>query len=190
MKYILSFAAIFLLAFSNYQGDEAFASTQEEKVKENSELNINSEVNIIDGDSVYQDVEPVEPKVTKLSDNPNDIRFFNLVEPLGAGVWDEIGQDTFYISSKVFYSGGGNVKVRFSQPYGGKFGPKWEYIMYEQSPVIDRVVGKTKLDNEGPGVYDIVYDVRGFVDGSNNKAELFLTKINYPTYIVFTKWWD
>lgn len=125
------------------------------------------------------DQSTVNLKITKISDNP--------ISPLGAGTWDPLGYSDFKSSSKVFYSGGGNIKIYITQPAGA--GPDWWYKLYEDDSIDDDLVSSFYLPNQA-GTWVVEFNVSSFVDGDNNKAELFLTKLYYPTVTVYTEWWD
>ncbi|MGE9880301.1 hypothetical protein [Bacillus velezensis] len=128
------------------------------------------------------DESSVQPKIRKISD---DISLFSL---LGAGEWDYLGSSTFKTRSKTFYSGGGDLGIQISQPYIGP-GFTWQYKLVEEDPVINDTVSRFTLANQ-KGTYEVVFNVRSFVDGDNKKAELHLEKLTNPATSVSTKWWD
>ncbi|MEG7335490.1 hypothetical protein [Bacillus sp. 0102A] len=129
------------------------------------------------------DQSTVQPKIKKISDN------VSLFSVLGAGEWDYLGSSTFKTRSKTFYSGGGDLGIQISQPYIGP-GISWQYKLVEEDPVpFDDTVSRFSLSNQ-KGTYEVVFDVRSFVDGDNKKAELHLEKLTNPLTSVSTKWWD
>ena len=107
---------------------------------------------------------------------------------MGAGEWDYLGSSTFYQKSRTFYSGGRDLGIHIKQPYIGP-GFTWMYKLVEEDPVLNDTVSRFTLSNQG-GTYEVVFNVRSFVDGDNKKAELHLEKLTNPAYSVSTKWWD
>ncbi|MFJ5966184.1 hypothetical protein [Bacillus sp. NPDC093026] len=128
------------------------------------------------------DQSSVQLKVRKIS---ND---FDLITPMGAGEWDYLGSSTFYRQSKTFYSGGGDLGIQIKQPYIGP-GFTWRYKLVEEDPIFNDDVSYFTLSNQG-GTYEVIFNVRSFVDGNNKKAELHLEKLTNPATKVSTKWWD
>jgi hypothetical protein len=125
------------------------------------------------------DPSTVNIRIKKISDN---------VSILGAGVWDYLGSSTFYTQSKTFYSGGGDLKIIISQPYIGP-GFKWLYKLEEEDPLLNDTVASFEIPNDG-GIYEVIFNVRSFVDGSDGKAELHLSKLTNPLTSVYTEWYD
>lgn len=111
-----------------------------------------------------------------------------LVSPMGAGEWDKIGNDYFSSRSKTFYSGGGDLMIEITQFRNGN-GTKWLYKLMEEDPVWNDTVKSFELPQE-KGTWIMKFDVRTWVDGDNNKAELYLEKLTYPLDDVYTVWYD
>lgn len=105
---------------------------------------------------------------------------------LGAGEWDFLGTSTFKTRSKIFYSGGGDLKIYITQPYSST----WSYKLYEDDPIYDDLVSEFKLYSSG--TYAVTFDVRNYPDsdGVSGKAELYLSKLTNPLDSVTTEWWD
>lgn len=139
---------------------------------------------VVTNDSLEDGVDNsiVQPEITKVPDN-----FFS---PLGAGEWDYIGSSTFRSKSGLFSSGGGDLGIAIEQPYIGP-GFTWMYELWEDDPFpgYDDLISRFTLDNEG-GTYELVFDVRGKIDGSNNRAEVYLKKLTVPQTSVTTHWYD
>lgn len=108
--------------------------------------------------------------------------------PMGAGEWDFLGTSTFKLSSREFLSGGGDLLIFITQPYTGPSGV-WHYRLLEVDPVINDTIASFKNANV-PGLYEVKFNVRSFVDGDNGKAEVKLQKLNYATTSVTTEWYD
>ncbi|WP_165444956.1 hypothetical protein [Gracilibacillus phocaeensis] len=127
--------------------------------------------------------ELIVPEITKISEDPN---YLNVL-PYGAGEWDFIGHSYFRLESKMFYSGGGDLMIAIAIPFSG--GARWLFKLYEEDPVWHSAVSSFQLPN-AKGVYSIEFDVSSLPDGNNNKAELHLSKLTYPTTAVDTSWYD
>ncbi|MYL55874.1 hypothetical protein GLW08_21470 [Pontibacillus yanchengensis] len=130
------------------------------------------------------DSSTVQTKVTKISDKPID----ELFSTQGAGEWDYIGESDFARKSKVFTSGGGDLKIYIYQPYLGP-GFQWKYHLKEEDPTFDDTVSSFNLSNE-EGTYQVEFNVRSYTDGNNGNAELYLLKDTNPATIVQTEWFD
>ncbi|TXK87138.1 hypothetical protein FVE24_18430, partial [Parageobacillus sp. SY1] len=124
------------------------------------------------------DQSTVNIRITPISDS---------VSILGAGTWDYLGSSTFYVTSQTFYSGGGDLKIIIKQPYIGP-GYKWLYKLVEEDTVLNDTVATFEIPNDGK-TYEVVFDVRSFVDGDNGKAELYLEKLTNLQYSVSTDWY-
>ncbi|MEC1408960.1 hypothetical protein [Bacillus halotolerans] len=128
------------------------------------------------------DPSSVNLRITKISDSTSPIGV------LGAGEWDYLGSSTFKSQSKTFYSGGGDLRILITHPSTGP-GFKWSYKLVEEDPVMNDTVSSFTLDKSG-GTYQLDFDVRGFTDGDNKKAELHLEKLTNPLTSVTSKWYD
>lgn len=97
---------------------------------------------------------------------------FTLMVPFsvsaGPGEWDYLGYDDFTYSSKTFYSGGGNFKFCITSGPTG-----WYYLYEDDATNADEWIGHWYL-NAGSCV--TVYDIGGYVDGDNKKAEFQIRK--------------
>ncbi|WP_312475271.1 hypothetical protein [Neobacillus sp.] len=126
----------------------------------------------------------VTREIIKISDDPNA----NVIMPMGAGVWDLIGDDLFKSRSKTVYSHGGDFKLVIHQyKYNGTL---YMYKLVEEDPLLDFAV-----DNfTGPksvGTFEVVYrGIDGWTDGSDGLAELHLAKLTYPFDDVYVQFWD
>lgn len=172
----------------------AFANTDDDSTDMEMFHEIPNNVNLSE-DEIDKDTPLAKTEVRKITDDPNYLKkqqfnfFSNSITPFGAGKWDEIGESTFKFQSKTMYSGGGDLLIYFEQPYGGFGGPKWWYKLYEEDSPLEQVVSSFELPNQA-GSYEMRFDARGWVDGDNNKAELHLVKLYYPTDSVYTLWLD
>ncbi|WP_146553234.1 hypothetical protein [Rummeliibacillus sp. SL167] len=188
---------VFVLSFAIFIGmntNNAYASTNNDSVEEDNLKETPNNVNLEKGE-INKNIPLAKTQIRKISDDPNYLKkqkfnfFGNTITPFGAGQWDYIGEDTFKSQSKIFHSGGGDLMIYIEQPYGGLLGSKWWYKLYEKSPTWESVVSSFYLENEA-GAYEVVFDVRDWVDGDNKKAELYLSKLFYPTESVYTIWLD
>lgn len=130
----------------------------------------------------------IVPKIGKVSDYIN--YFNNIIVPFGAGEWDYLGSSTsstFKSKSKIFNSGGGDLLIHITQPISGS--AKWLYKLYEEDTAWDWEISSFELPNEA-GTFEVIFDVRNAVDGDNNKAKLYLSKLTYPFDSVVTDWYD
>ncbi|SDW31472.1 hypothetical protein SAMN05444487_102231 [Marininema mesophilum] len=89
-----------------------------------------------------------------------------------AQFWDYIGSSTFTDQSSVAKSSGGSFKFTFKSASTAVNGTYW---LWEEDPDGFQYVGKVTVKDGGGGEF---YNVGGFVDGSNNRAEFVLTKDN------------
>nr|WP_259549632.1 hypothetical protein [Heyndrickxia oleronia] len=167
-KFIYSFFLTSLLVFATSTSFASAASVPKDKIAVEEEV---TEHPII------------VPKIRKVADSTNN----NMIVPFGAGEWDYLGYSSFKSQSKVFYSGGGDLLIYITQPRSG--GAKWLYKLYEEDPAWSWAISSFELPNEA-GTFEVTFDVRDAVDGDNNKAELYLSKLTYPFDSVETEWYD
>ncbi|WP_445486563.1 hypothetical protein [Niallia sp. 03133] len=132
------------------------------------------------------DPSSVNRKITKISDDPYFLQ--KQMVTFGANEWDLIGSDFVKTYSKVFYSGGGDLKMYIVQPNVGP-GFRWLYQLMEEDPTIDDNIDNFELPNS-PGVYELIWNVRSYVDGDNNKAEIYLKRNSMTTQTVTIEVWD
>ncbi|MYL57575.1 hypothetical protein GLW20_08650 [Virgibacillus halodenitrificans] len=104
----------------------------------------------------------------------------------GAGEWDLLGTSTFKTTSKVFNSGGGDLVIYFDHPAWHRIVP-YRYALREKDGPIYTTLANFKLEG---GYVPLQFNVRGYTDGDNRKAELYLYKFNYITKAVWTQWYD
>lgn len=126
----------------------------------------------------------VTREIIKISDDP----YANVMMPMGAGVWDLIGDDLFKSRSKTVYSHGGDFKLIIHQyTYSGTL---YMYKLVEEDPLLDLAVDNfTGL--KSVGTFEVVYrGISGWVDGTNGTAELHLEKLTYPFDDVYVQFWD
>lgn len=93
----------------------------------------------------------------------------------GPGEWDAIGYaqsiripTNGYATTQTVSSGGGNIKIRISNASPENVYRVWLYEKDDNG--YDHVVNYAKY---GYGDYEITWDVSGFTDGSDGKAEIF-----------------
>ena len=127
----------------------------------------------------------VTREIIKISDDP----YAKIITPMGAGVWDLIGEDLFKSRSKTVYSHGGDFKVVIHQ-YKYISGVIYMYKLVEEDPLLELAV-----DNfNGPksvGTFEVIYrGINGWVDGDDGTAELHLEKLTYPFDNVYVEFWD
>lgn len=130
------------------------------------------------------------PKITKISDDADILkktRDQSLFLPFGPGEWDYLGSSMFKTKSKTFYSGGGDLRIYIGIPKSGS--AKWLFKLYEEDPGWNWTISSFELPNS-TGTYSVDFDVRGWTDGDNGKAELHLNKLTYPLDYVTTDWFD
>ncbi|RAS86423.1 hypothetical protein [Priestia endophytica] len=99
---------------------------------------------------------------------PNAVNAADMITT-GAGEWDYIDSDIFSHESKIFPSGGGDIKICLSSsPSEGYY-----YLYEEDSFASDDYIGKVYLKD----MFDCkVFNVHGYVDGNNNQAEIYVSK--------------
>lgn len=92
----------------------------------------------------------------------------------GTGDWDDLGEHTFTDESKIFYSGGGDLKVCLSEDSQHGL-----YDLYEEDPfnpddLVEKNVGYYGLPSNGwdSNGCHIFRDIGGFVD--DGQAEFYL----------------
>ncbi|MFJ7733149.1 hypothetical protein ACIQXF_14770 [Lysinibacillus sp. NPDC097231] len=96
---------------------------------------------------------------------------------LGNGVWDLLGYETVYSQSSIWHSDGGDFKVVIDQT---DFGPVF-YQLKEEDTYTSQSVGSQQLVS-GTGVVEIVYrNITSYVDGDNNLAEFYMTKLTHKS---------
>jgi hypothetical protein len=105
----------------------------------------------------------------------------------GAGEWDYLGLYPIpvgHYATKTVKSGGGDFKVCVVYAANNQ---TFTYELYEDDsyPNPDDYVGKATL-SEGQCK---VFNVRDYVDGSNDKAELYLFR-EYKSEYVTVRFWD
>ena len=123
---------------------------------------------------------PLEARVTKISNDPYHLQKMKMAFPFGAGEWDDLGTDVFKSTSKVFYSGGGDLAVFISQPYVGPLF-SWKYRIREEDTLTSTTIDSFDLPNES-GTFEIYYsNISDYVDGDNKKAEIFIHKMTMAT---------
>ncbi|MGG3123105.1 hypothetical protein ABEP18_21250 [Priestia megaterium] len=122
--------------------------------------------------------DPSSVNLTIKKINPNEFTTY-------AAGWQPIGSDTFKTTSKTFYSGGGNIKLKITQPYLGR-GYTWSYRLVEEDGWRQQVIKDFTLDNVG-GTYEITAYTGSYVDGNNKKAEIILKKTTNPLTSVSVK---
>lgn len=107
--------------------------------------------------------------------------FASSMETLGSGEWDYIGYDYFRTQSKNFYSGGGDFMICLDSS-----SPKGNYYLFEEDPYArdDKVAGVYFNGGSGDNFYKvgnlphchIFRDIGGFVDGTNDRAEFYVSR--------------
>ncbi|MGE7921219.1 hypothetical protein ACQKM9_20105 [Viridibacillus sp. NPDC093762] len=187
-KLLSGIALLSLTTLLTFNNDTALANTENTEPVKINQTDRPNDLNTGDNNENTDAL----VSIRKISDDPNYLKKqypFGLISPLGAGQWDYLGESTFKTQSSTFNSGGGDLLIYIEQPYGGFGGPKWWYKLYEEDPGWDSVVSDFELDNKA-GTYEMIFNVRDWVDGDNNKAELHLSKLYYPTTSVYTIWLD
>lgn len=197
MKKLL-FIAGFVLSFSALSPAFSIEASEMEPVNDEPiqteiELEVEEE-----GDGV-NDPSTVDIQVTRISDenllntgqeSPTSYLANQLITTYGAGEWDSLGSSTFKSNSKVFYSGGGNIKIHIYQPYiGSNF--SWKYQLREQDPMFHDTIKSWEHPNKS-GTYEVILSVGSYVDdnGQAGKAELYVKKLTVATTSVTSYWWD
>ena len=124
--------------------------------------------------------------VRELQHNPHV--FNERVSIMGAGVWDYLGESTFSIESSVFPSNGGDYMVSLIHPKDKK--AKFIYELKEQDPLWSSTVERFTI--EGPGeYYEVEFrGISGWLDGDDNQAEFFLSKLAPSFTTVSAGFWD
>lgn len=99
---------------------------------------------------------------------------FTLITPFssvfaGAGEWDKLGTYTYLYSSKPVYSGGGDFKVCLSS--NQSFSLTIHLYEDDAGDNPDEYVGANYFS---PGECHVFSGISKYIDGDNNKAELYL----------------
>lgn len=95
----------------------------------------------------------------------------------GNGVWDLLGYETVFSTSSIWHSEGGDFKVVIDQT---DFGPVF-YQLKEEDTYTSQSVGP-QHHISGTGVVEIVYrNISSYVDGDNNLAEFYMTKLTHKS---------
>jgi len=108
-----------------------------------------------------------------------------------AGSWDKVGYtESIYLhnqqieSTQTISSGGGNVQIRPSGISGTNTYVVWLYEL-DGDKINKQLIGK----KYGYGTDPLTWDVSNFVDGTNNKAEIFAhigyAKVEQSGYFTF-----
>ena len=136
------------------------------------------------------DTSMVNLKITKISDYPMLQPYtYPTMSIMGAGEWDLIGDETFRNNTSIYNSGGGNLRLVINQPTnGGLFPTNYMYNLKEDDPLWQATIDSFYLP--GQGIFEVEFNVSGFVDGDNNKAEVFLQKLNMTSTDVYVQFWD
>ena len=109
----------------------------------------------------------------------------NTINPLGAGEWDYLGEETLYsygAESHVYASGGGDYKICRDSYVGPSGDVKVELWEYDPDSYND-YVGARYLARGECGYF---YNIGGFVDGS--QAEFFAKSRTSST--IHLSFWD
>lgn len=123
----------------------------------------------------------------KINDNSifTDIELFSIPPPNGK--WDYLGSSKFKSESGIFHSTGGDLKIEIATSTYITGNP-YVIQLRESDGIISSLVSQVRIYGSGTTIWEL--DVRGWPDGSNNYAEFFLRKLNYPGTYVMSYWWD